>query len=106
MAEVRRTTDDIGNPVIEYDGSSIFDRGQSDEEAVRRIETIRREKHEWLSRWRQRVETDFGGDAAAAEAAARRGLGARMDEEARTSNAIWRDQREDAVRRALDSIDQ
>ena len=69
--------------------------------SLRTIETERREMREWLARWRQRVETDFGGDEAVAQAAARRGLGERMDEEARTSNAIWRDQREDAVRRAL-----
>lgn len=104
MAEVRRTTDSIGNQVVEYDGYTIFDRGQSDEDAIRTIETAQRENREWLARWRERVNTEFDGDVDAARAAADRDpLGQRMTEEQRTSNAIWRDQREDAVRRALDS---
>ena len=104
MRKVVRRVNGVGVKEIEYDGMRMVDDGQTDEEIVRHRETRRREAREWLDWWRKRVDTEFDGDVDAARAAADRDpLGQRMTEEQRTSNAIRRDQREDAVRRALKS---
>ena len=92
--KIRRRVNSIGAKVINYEGEGMFgsmvDDGQTDEEVIRKLEADAKEHREWLARWKERVDRDFGGDEAAARAAGRRGLGERMDEEARTSMAIHR----------------